>query len=640
MNKLFFFSALSLVALSAQGRQRTDAELLSVTSGQQILMRDSATAVVARADGGFNVVLTDSRFSREEMLIGYSDAPATKGEFNPAFQWFLRQAEARGRNMQRHGLPRTVIRPSGDYQPAINALCQSKWGQEAPYWNMCPDGTTSPDGWGYEGGNGRCVTGCVATAMAQVLYHNRAPRHGCGGSYSVSVKQADGSYRTYTVNYDEAEYDYDNMLDEYWPGSYTDVQADAVAQLMYHCGVATKMSYATDGSGAYMEDCIDGLQRNFGLVDARLLDRDDYTERQWMDYVYTEINEGRPIIYAGDDMRYYAGHCFVLDGYDERGFVHINWGWDGGSDGFFDIALLNASGYQFSSYQQMVIGVQGEAQQSRFWGDTLQVTSVGEVAARYAELDTDTLSTLQRVCISGPVNTADIASLRSLARLGALRQLDLTNAEIEGDKPILPDSAFALATSLRKLTLPRGISRVGKRAFAGCTGLTELRVPARDVPTSGLGAFNDIAFDRCRLFVPAGTKEKYRRASQWKEFCTEEHDNIAEFGTAITPRNLVREQYQPNPELSYTVYGNPVSGVPELHCDATPESPVGRYEITVTPGTITDPDVDYLPGYLIVIESTSGIESVSADAPAAGRLYDLQGRLVAQPVAGQLYIRK
>lgn len=640
MRSSLILSTLSLLALTASARQRTDRELLQATAGREILQRDSAIAIIARPDGGFKVVLTDSRFSDKEMLIGYSDNEASAEQFNPAFQWWLNQAEARGRQLQRStSLPLTVIAPPEGYEPEIDALVTARWGQEAPYWNMCPDGTESSSGWGYEGGNGRCVTGCVATAMAQVMYYHQAPLHGCGGVGSVSVKQAGGSYRTYTVDYDQAEYDFENMLDKYSYGNYTQEQADAVAQLMYHCGVATKMQYATDGSGAWMEDCVDGLQRYFGFTEAQLLDRDRYTESQWMDYVYTEINEGRPIIYAGDDMVYRAGHCFVLDGYDERGFVHINWGWDGSSDGFFDIAILNAQGYHFSSYQQMIIGVQGDNQKvSNNWSDTLTVTAPGEVALRYGhELQGDTLLTLQRVTVNGPIDATDIAALRSLARLGSLRQLDLGATLFD---EALPDSAFALATRLRKVVLPRNISRIGKRAFAGCTGLTEIRVPSRDVPAAGIGAFDEVSADRCRISVPAGTKDKYSRAYLWKQFLTKEFDNIVEFGTAITPRNVVREQYQPNPELTYTVYGSPVQGTPVLSCEATPDSPVGKYPITIEPGTITDPDVDFLEGFLIVIESTQSIEQIQNDADATVRLYDLQGRHVAQPEAGKLYIRK
>lgn len=641
MRSTLIFSALSLLALTASARQRTDRELLNATAGCEVLQRDSATAIIARPDGGFKVVLTDSRFSDKEMLLGYSDRPATTEQFNPAFQWWLRQVEMQGRQLQRSTIehPRTVIAPSEGYEPEMEALVTARWGQEAPYWNMCPEGTVSSTGWGYEGGNGRCVTGCVATAMAQVMYYHKAPKHGQGGVGSVQVKQASGSYATYSVDYDEAEYDFDHMLDTYPYGSYSQEEADAVAQLMYHCGVATKMQYATDGSGAYMRDCLDGLQQYFGFSEAKLLERNDYTESQWMDYVYTELNEGRPIIYAGDDMAHWAGHCFVLDGYDDRGFVHINWGWDGSSDGHFDIALLNAGGYSFSSYQEMVIGVQGDgSKDTKYWSDTLSVTAPGEVADRYGrELQGDTLLNLQRVFVSGPIDAGDIAALRTLARLGALRQLDLGNTQFD---EALPDSAFALASRLRKVVLPRNISRIGKRAFAGCSGLSEIRVPSRDVPPAGIGAFNDVTADRCRLYVPAGTKDKYSRAYLWKQFLTKEYDNIVEFGTAITPRNLVREQYQENPEFTYTVYGSPVEGTPVLSCEATPDSPVGKYPITIERGTITDPDVDFLEGFLIVVESTQGIEQIQNDAVNAGCLYDLQGRPVAQPVAGALYIRK
>ena len=631
MNTRLFItlSTLCLSALTVNARQRSEAELLSVTQGQQVLVRDSATAVIGLKEGGFKVVLTDDRFPEGEMLLGYSTT--SQYHANPAFCWWLSLVEQRGRELMRQQRPRpTVIAPYGDYESSVDALCTARWGQESPYWDECPNGTTSTSGWGYGGGDGRCVTGCVATAMAQVLYYHQAPAQGTGGQGSVSVKQSDGSYLTCTVDYDEATYDFANMIDEYRYGQYTDEEAAAVAHLMYHCGVAAKMEYATDGSGAWMEDCIDGLQRYFGFEDARLLDRDQYTEAAWMEIVYDEINAGRPIIYAGDDMTYRAGHCFVLDGYDERGYVHINWGWEGSDDGYFDIALLNVDGYHFSSYQQMVIGIEGDGHRASQWADTLQTTEPGEVALHYADLSLDTLQTLSRLTVQGPIDKADIAALRALARLDVLRQLDLRDAVLTDS--VMPDSALALATRLRKVVLPSNVRKLGKRALAGCTGLTELRVPTRNLPTLGTGSMNDVHFDRCKLYVPAGTKERYCRAAQWKQFQTSDFDNIVEFGTCVTPRNCVREQGQPNPQFGFTVYGNPVSGQPELWCDATEESPVGRYAIHIAPGTITDPDADFVEGFMIIVEATEAIEQVRTDASAAAtRRYNLLGQPVTDP---------
>lgn len=649
---------LCLSVLAANARQRSETELFdaaratlsnipareyelaqmahrapSVGRELAILSQDSATAIVGYPGGEWAVMTTDDLLPA---VIGYSVTPFEPLNPNPNFAWWRQAAEATCRDLIRRGVTRTSVAPDPSlYEPSMDALVTATWGQEAPYWDMCPMGTGSDSGWGYEHNNsGRCVTGCVATAMAQVMYFHHAPATGTGGTHSVRVKQAGGSSQTYEVNYDEAVYDWDHMLDNYRPGQYTQEEGDAVALLMYHCGVASDMEYATDGSGTYMDNCADGLVRNFGFTEAKYLQRNYYSEDAWMEMIYTELNQDRPIIYAGDDMRYWAGHCFVLDGYDERGFVHINWGWDGSSNGNFDIALLDGGGYSFSSGQEMVIGVQGDGVRKQVRSDTLVVETPGTLK----ELFTDSLLIeANRLTVMGEINADDVASLRYLVRTANARSLDMRMAHIvEGE---LADSALALCSSLSKLVLPRGINRLGARALAGCSRLYELRLYDREVPKMGVGVLNDVKVQSCHLYVPAATKDKYKRASQWKNFAGE-IDNIQEFGSAFTVRNCTREQYQPNPEFNYVLVGSAVDGEPELLCEATPESEPGRYPITITRGTVENQDVDFVDGYLIVTESTQGIETITVDAPAGKTMYDLQGRIVKHPRQGQLLIER
>lgn len=627
--------ALCLTAVAAQGRQRTESELqdaarsiLTKHMGQghapaidkQLMTfeKDSATSVMGYQDGGFVIVANDDLLPA---VLGYSDSKFATGQ-NPNFQWWKENIEAACRDRVRRGIPYTTVAPDPSlYEESMDALVQARWGQEAPYWNWCPDGTVSSTGWGYEGGNGRCVTGCVATGMAQVLYFHKAPAVG-QGTHSVSVKQADGSYLTVSVNYDECEYDWANMLDEYRNGQYSDEQADAVAQLMLSCGVASDMNYATDGSGAYMTNCVDGLRRNFGFAEATLHERIDFSEDQWMEMVYTELNENRPIIYAGDDMSLWAGHCFVLDGYDARGFVHINWGWDGNQDGFFDIALLNPGSYTFSAGQEAVIGVQGDNTVT-VRRDTLFISEPGTLSQF---IDEDMIAESTRLKVEGRINAADIAAIRDLSINGHVRTLDLRSAQVVEAE--IMDNAFAGCSKLSKIVLPRGINRIGSKAFDGCSRLYELRVYDREVPKLGSKVFNGVRQDNCHLYVPAATREMYERAAQWKGFAVTK-GNIAEFGTAFTVRNMVREEGQPNPELRYNMIGAPVEGEPELYCEADENSPVGRYPIYISRGTVLNQDVDFVDGFLVITEATSGIESIQVDTPVKGMdIYNLHGHLV------------
>jgi len=609
---------------SAAGRTRTEAEMAASAisilrqqnAGQQmapgavsaeLIERQSAVALY-KVNGRIAVVSTDDLLPE---VLGYTDAPLQGNEINPNMKSWLNAVNEIGKEIVAKGTPRRVVLPSSNYEPSIDALCTTHWDQDAPYNNMCPTGTESGSSWqGYES-TGTCVTGCVATAMAQVLRYNCAPVKP-QGTHSVSVRQQGGGYQTYTINYDEEpEYDWDHMLDSYKYG-YSQQEADAVARLMYHCGVATDMEYATDGSGAYMTDCRNGLERNFGFTGAVLLDRNDYSETQWMEYVYTEINNNRPIIYAGDDMTYRVGHCFVLDGYDTRGYVHINWGWgENSGDGCFDISLLNVSGYSFKWYQEMVIGVEGDGSHRGFYNVKYDLETPGALAD-VLSTEIIPLDSISSLAVSGPINDADIIAIRNLGRMNVLRKLDLQHAEVAA----LPDSAFALCTTLGSVTLPRSVTAFGKRAFAGCSSLSTLKLYARELATLGTGVFDGVNQANARLQVPAGTSTRYTRTLQWKKF-----GHINEFGCALVVRNQARYVGEPNPELTYTVVGErdvDDKGVPELSCEATIDSPAGTYPILITAGTVTAPNVDLVDGYLVITERNgSGIESLlneSSDA--------------------------
>jgi hypothetical protein len=146
------------------------------------------------------------------------------------------------------------------------------------------------------------------------------------------------------------------MLDDYSKG-YTDEQANAVATLMLHCGVAVEMGYTASGSGAYGQEACLGIKKFFGYnKNARLYTRDYYTAELWMEMIFKELNLKRPIYYDGVSEGG-GGHAFIIDGYDKDGFVHVNWGWGGNSNGFFDIALLNPPGSSYSKAQGMILGM-------------------------------------------------------------------------------------------------------------------------------------------------------------------------------------------------------------------------------------------------------------------------------------------
>ncbi|MDD5185235.1 MAG: C10 family peptidase, partial [Paludibacter sp.] len=225
-----------------------------------------------------------------------------------------------------------------------------KWNQDAPYNNMCPIINSST--------GERAVTGCVATAMAQVMRYYTWPVQGTGtNTYTTSTKKI-----ALTVDFSKIQYDWANMTDTYSSSS-TDIQDSAVATLMYHCGVAVNMDY-DQSSSAYSTNMARALIKNFGYdQNIQYLLRDYYSRSEWMALLKTELNASRPVLYAGQAPD--GGHQFVCDGYDSNDFFHFNWGWGGVSNGYFELSALNpndqgigSSSGGYNSDQGIVTGIQ------------------------------------------------------------------------------------------------------------------------------------------------------------------------------------------------------------------------------------------------------------------------------------------
>lgn len=226
-----------------------------------------------------------------------------------------------------------------------------KWNQSEPYNNMCPK---------YDGTN-LSATGCVATAMAQVMMYWKYPKE---------LKADINEYETSTHKLQVAgelkgqKYDWDNMLPTYTNNNYTQTQADAVAKLMLHCGKAVEMDYGEE-SGANVTP--GRLAKYFGYDSDLMLDlmRSCFTLAEWTAIIDKELQAKRPILYSGRTTN--GGHQFVCDGSDGNGLYHINWGWGGYQDGYFDITILNpgqggiGAGNVTDGYNRgcdMIIGIQ------------------------------------------------------------------------------------------------------------------------------------------------------------------------------------------------------------------------------------------------------------------------------------------
>jgi len=243
----------------------------------------------------------------------------------------------------------------------VSPLLQITWDQSpdwlttGPYNKLCPFDKIY---------GARTVTGCVATAMAQVMKYWNYPATGTG---SHSYTPASYPYLgVQSANFGNTTYQWDQMPNSL---SATDsaVQINAVATLMYDCGVSVNMDYGVDqvgGSGSYSINYGGELQNtaqdalvNYFSYDRSLqgLQRSNYTESVWIGMLEQELNSSRPVIYTGSGNQ--GGHCFVADGYDNINFFHFNWGWSGYCNGYFNINDLSPSQDTFDLYQTAIIGI-------------------------------------------------------------------------------------------------------------------------------------------------------------------------------------------------------------------------------------------------------------------------------------------
>lgn len=258
--------------------------------------------------------------------------------------------------------PAKAVRKASLARHSISPLLKSLWNQFAPYNNQCPiyynqDGTT-----------GTSATGCVATALAQVINYYKYPDATKAPIPFLTNKyptDAGDKYVTLRVIPRDTPIDWGNMLDVY-TGSETDEQNNAVASLMLMCGQAVKMGYGASSGAGFGDNVADMFRNIFGYDDkVYSASRSKYTSAEWTDLIYSEIANGHPVAYDGFSSG--GGHAFVIDGYDGSELFHLNWGWGGSSNGYFLLSVLNpgdnsgagasSSSDGYSMGQTAIIGV-------------------------------------------------------------------------------------------------------------------------------------------------------------------------------------------------------------------------------------------------------------------------------------------
>ena len=345
MKKFYYLIFCTFVGITANASQITEQQALQIAAKYADIdtktypqrmkaagKQEKAAAYYAFNIGdndGFVIVSGDDSLTE---LVGYSDSGSFDSDNIPdnMHSWLqtysdyvasVQNGESKAKRQQLGKVTTVVVRP----------FVTTEWNQGEPYNRLTP----------ILQGNTHCATGCVATAMAQVMKYYEWPERGTGSNkYQHSV------FGTLSMDFSQSVYDWDNMLDiysSYYDGSnnlvpeYNDEQAGAVAKLMYDCGISVNMNY-WESSGASTSRITYAFENYFNY-DSETFYRDNMTSEKFMTTLLAELDERRPALICGTGLG--GAHAFVADGYDSNNFVHINWGWGGISDGYFNINYLD-----------------------------------------------------------------------------------------------------------------------------------------------------------------------------------------------------------------------------------------------------------------------------------------------------------
>lgn len=326
----------------------------------------------------------------------------------------------------------------------ISPLIKTKWNQGVPYNKYCPKD---------ESGNA-CPTGCVATAMAQVMYYHQWPN---------------------TIDWDAMKTTYSSTD--------ADASAEAVAKLMADLGDKVFMDYATEGSSASEIEACEAFRMYYGYAEtAERIDRSCYTAKAWDEVIYNELKASRPVLFTGQSAssgQQISGHAFVIDGYqatDGVGYYHINWGWGGNSDEYFLLSVLNpekqytggnagSSGYSFDQYA--VIGIEkgklGGEQTTRFYTGSCAIK--GDKGSFTRTSTSDNFPTMQLILSLWNVTLPDEA-----------RHYDLAIALYQDRKQVKIIDSLSLKdviTGGEPIEYMRGFSSMTTGGFAFGKGLAD-----------------------------------------------------------------------------------------------------------------------------------------------------------------------
>lgn len=393
-------------------------------------------------------------------ILGYNDKGSIDVNDIPCnMRWWLEEYARQIQFMRDHHLSSSRSRTRLASMPAIPPLMTSEWDQVDPYNRHCP----------LTASGNHYVTGCVATAMAQVLYYHRA------NSVSQITHEIPAYVTSDGVYVDEIPagsfIDWDNILDSYWRVPATEEQKDAVAWLMRYCGSSVHMHYEIGGSSARTQSVAPAMIAYFNYGSkAQAITRNDsgLSDEEWEELVYNELSNSRPLVYSGIKPSK-GGHAFVCDGYDGDGFFHINWGW-GKTQGYYLLTAIDSIGTSLLDFNL--------SQQAVFFAEPRQYLPSPDAGISFAD------PFAWAVCLQvGDVNDDGALTMEEIKAIHEMDQFYYTCISSFDEFRLftgitsVSDRMFAGCEYMTGITLHDQITSIGKSAFYDCRNLKEFTMP-------------------------------------------------------------------------------------------------------------------------------------------------------------------
>lgn len=326
--------------------------------------------------GGYMVVSADDCVTP---LLGYSDSGVVNaGDMPENLKWWIGTYNVQIGSSRDSAGSRAEGTDDGDVADddtlsEVEPLLTTVWGQGSPFNSYCP-----------EIGTQRAPSGCVATALAQCMYHYKWPEHGQGRTSYISTYNS--VRHTLSLDFDTITFDWDNMIPNY-SLTHTYEQASAVATLMYSVGVGVHMQYNLSGSSSDLMSAAQSMIKYFDYAESVCYyEREYYELDDWKKKIHDELVAGRPVPYSGANS--VEGHAFVADGYRKGGYFHFNWGWNGQYNGWFLLTSLNPKedvlDYTAGGYDMSQAIITGFVPASKYEEPAIELRVSGNFSAQQA----------------------------------------------------------------------------------------------------------------------------------------------------------------------------------------------------------------------------------------------------------------